>query len=248
MQFNTQPGDQHFQAVQQLLVYLLITLYQELTYWRPTPLQSLPRVPHDIFEVDYNAPKNPFPAIFTYLFTLSGYVDASHATACRMHSVTGFHFLLGENLVAYKTKVQSVVSISSTEAELIAACFAAKMALYLQAVLLQLGFPQTKPTKIFKDNKATIAIVNEGRPSPRTRHIKIQTFTVQSWCMTKQIRLQKIHGTANQADGGKKALGFVNFTRHYCHVNDAHSLAKFATTSRPKGIPSSYTQIVPGLN
>ena len=33
-QLNTQPGEQHFQAVQQLLAYLLSTSDQGLTYWR----------------------------------------------------------------------------------------------------------------------------------------------------------------------------------------------------------------------
>ena len=165
-----------------------------------------------------------------------------------MRSVTGFMFLLGMHLIAYKTKVQSVVSISSTEAELVAACFAGKMALYLRAVLLQLGFPQKNPTAIYEDNAATIAIVNDGRPSPRTRHVKIQTFAVQSWSMEKSIILRKIHGTANPADGCTKALDFVKFTRHFQRVNGDHGPVNFLTIVRPVIDTTAFHIICPRLN
>ena len=158
----------------------MLTPDQGLIFWRTKQRKDLPACKHTIIPPDYQAEKDPYPCKFQNPFEIIGFVDVSHASATKMRSVTGFMFLLGMHLIAYKTKVQSVVSISSTEAELVAACFAGKMALYLRAVLLQLGFPQKNPTAIYEDNAATIAIVNDGRPSPRTRHVKIQTFAVQS--------------------------------------------------------------------
>ena len=247
-QYSTKPGEQHFEAVRTLLAYLLSTPDQGLIFWRTNIRKDLPQTNEEIIKPDYEAEKDPFPQIFSSPYSVTGFVDASHASATRMRSVTGFLFLLGSHLIAYKTKVQAVTSISSTEAELVAACFAGKMALYLRSVLLQLGFPQPKPTLIFEDNAATIAIVNEGRPSPRTRHVKIQTFAVQSWSMEKLILLKKIHGTANPSDGGTKALDFVKFTRHFNRVNGAHGQANFDSITRPQIKTSSFQQICPGLN
>ena len=79
---------------------------------------------------DYEAEKDPFPSKFQSPFAITGFVDASHASATKMRSVSGFLFMLGAHLIAYKTKVQSVISISSTKAELVAACNAGKMALH----------------------------------------------------------------------------------------------------------------------
>ena len=57
-------------------------------------------------------------------------------------SVTWLMIMLVGGVIAYKTKFQFAVSLSSTEAEFIAAAEAGKMALYLQSILQQLGFPQ----------------------------------------------------------------------------------------------------------
>ena len=221
---------------------------QGLIFSRTKYRQDLPSSEDKPILPDYEPEKDPFPQIFYSPYSITGFVDVSHASATRMRSVTGFLFLLGSHLIAYKTKVQVVTSISSTEAELVAACFAGKMALYLWSVLIQLGFPQVKPTTIFEDNAATIAIVNEGCPSPRTRHLKIQTFAVQLWSMEKAILLKKIYGTANPADGGTKVLDFVKFTRHFNRVNGAHERVDFHSLTRPKIDTSSFQQICPGLN
>lgn len=247
-QFSTKPGKQHFEAVQKLLAYLMCTPEQGLIFWRTSTRTDLPDSNYTTIQPDYEAEKDAFPTNFNSPYTITGFVDASHASATKMRSVTGFMFLLGAHLVAYKTKVQATVSISSTEAELVAACFAGKMALYLRAVLHQLGFPQEKATDIFEDNAATIAIVNDGRPSPRTRHVKIQTFALQSWRMSSEIVLRKINGTANPADGGTKALDFVKFTRHFNRVNGAHGQISFHTVTRPKLDIALFQQIIPGLN
>ncbi|KAI2510373.1 gag-polypeptide of LTR copia-type [Fragilaria crotonensis] len=53
---------------------------------------------------------------------LAGYVDAAHATdLSTRRSITGLAFMLCGGPIAYKSKVQSTVSTSSTEAEFIAA-------------------------------------------------------------------------------------------------------------------------------
>ena len=58
----------------------------------------------------------------------------------------------------------SIVAPSSTEAELIAAVTAAKIARFLRSVLRELGFPQDGPTPIYEDNKSAIDIVNSNKP------------------------------------------------------------------------------------
>jgi hypothetical protein len=67
--------------------------------------------------------------------SLAGYVDAAHATDLSTRRlITGLAFMLCGEPIAYKSKVQSTVSTSSTEAKFVAAVQAAKIAKYLQSM------------------------------------------------------------------------------------------------------------------
>ncbi|KAI2490779.1 Reverse transcriptase (RNA-dependent DNA polymerase) [Fragilaria crotonensis] len=123
--------------------------------------------------------------------------------------------MLGGGPLAYKSKIQSTVSTSSTEAEFLAAVHAAKIAKYLRSILLELGYPQLEPTTLFEDNAAAILMVNASRPTPRARHIDIQHFALQEWKANGEIVLSHIPGVVNSADSLTKSLGS---TLHHRHV------------------------------
>jgi hypothetical protein len=147
---------------------------------------------------------------------LAGYVDAAHATdLVTRRSITGLVFMFCGGPLAYKSKIQSTVSTSSTEAEFLAAVHAAKIAKYLRSILLELGYPQLGPTTLFEDNAAAILMVNANRPTPRARHIDIQHFALQEWKAAKEIVLSHIPGVINSADSLTKSLGS---TLHHRHV------------------------------
>ena len=93
------------------------------------------------------------------------------------------------------------------EAEFIAAVHAAKIAKYLRAVLAELGYPQSGPTPLYEDNQAAIAMINEDRPTERSRHIDIQHFAIQEWRARGIIRMVYIPTSINVADAATKALG-----------------------------------------
>eukprot|EP00961_Rhodomonas_salina_P079843 1073017-Rhodomonas_salina.1 len=62
--------------------------------------------------------------------------------------------------ISWRSKSQEIVAMSTAEAELITASRAAQEleALYLRTMLSDLGYEQTEPTTIFKDNDACIAM------------------------------------------------------------------------------------------
>ncbi|KAI2501677.1 hypothetical protein MHU86_12801 [Fragilaria crotonensis] len=132
---------------------------------------------------------------------LAGYVDAAHATdLVTRRSITGLVFMFCGGPLAYKSKIQSTVSTSSTEAEFLAAVHAAKIAKYLRSILSELGYAQLGPTTLFEDNAAAILMVNASRPTPRARHIDIQHFALQEWKAANEIVLSHIPGVVNSAD------------------------------------------------
>ena len=183
-------------------------------FWREHPRVDLPAGDHKLYVAPGmdDLPDFPQPS---RLDTLVGFSDASHATCLETRrSVTGTIFMLAGGCIAYKSKLQPTVSTSSTEAELMAAVYTAKMAKYFRSVLSELGYPQDDPTVLHVDNQASIAIVQQDRPTERTRHVDIAWFAIQEWRKNRDVILQYIKTDINVSDAGTKALGWILHSRH----------------------------------
>jgi hypothetical protein len=172
--FSDHPAKIHYDALRRVARYLRMTKHWGIFYWRHSKLSSLPSGLFEVMSPDLSLPDFPQSQV---AIELTGYVDAAHATDLHTRrSITGLVFMFGGGPIAYKSKIQPTVSTSSTEAEFIAAVHAAKIAKYLRSILLELGYPQTSPTKLYEDNAAAILMVNAQRPTPRSRHTNTLLF------------------------------------------------------------------------
>jgi len=120
--------------------------------------------------------------------------------------------------VVYKSKLQTVIATSSTEAKFVAAMHAAKIARYLCSVLKDLGFAQEHPTVLYEDNQAAITMINQQKPTTCSRHIDVQFFAIQDWHRLGDIVMKHIAGILNLADDSTKVLGWI---LHHCHTCQA---------------------------
>ncbi|KFD64371.1 hypothetical protein M514_23395 [Trichuris suis] len=105
---------------------------------------------------------------------LKCYVDADwagHKTYRR--STTGFVFKLGNSVMAWSSRKQSVVALSSAEAEYVAASNACRGLLWLRLLLNDLGILISGPVLVFEDNQACIKMVDSDRLGARTKHIDV---------------------------------------------------------------------------
>eukprot|EP00965_Chrysotila_dentata_P209147 6185124-Pleurochrysis_carterae.AAC.1 len=84
---------------------------------------------------------------------LSGFSDSDWATR---HSTSGFVFTYNHAAISWSSKKQATVALSSCEAEIVAASEAAKEAVYLCALLADLGYGCSSPTTLAMDNKSAI--------------------------------------------------------------------------------------------
>jgi hypothetical protein len=209
--FSQAPAEEHYKALKDVVKYLRRTKDWGIVYWRQQPDESLPRVPLPEPPTDPSLPTFPVHEPLQ----LIGYLDAAHATdPATRRSITGYVFTLAGGAIAFKSKLQPTVATSSTEAEFIAAVSAAKVAKYLRSVLRQLRIEQVKPTPLYVDNQAAIAMVNENKPTPRSRHVDIQHFAIQEWRAAGEVELHHIPGTINPSDQATKALGWTLHSRH----------------------------------
>ena len=76
-------------------------------------------------------------------------------------STTGFIFCLGEIAFTWLSKKQPIVTISTSEAEYVAASTAVCHAIWLRKLLNELQLQHEEPTRIYVDKKSAIAFAKD---------------------------------------------------------------------------------------
>ena len=66
---------------------------------------------------------------------------------------------------------QSIVALSTTEAEYVALSTATREAIWLRSLLKGVGFAQESPTTMLEDNLGTISLAKNPAQHPRTKDI-----------------------------------------------------------------------------
>ncbi|XP_028063233.1 uncharacterized protein LOC114266532 [Camellia sinensis] len=92
-------------------------------------------------------------------FSLVAYSDSDWGCDLdETKSTTGFAFFSGNIVFTWSSKKQAIVTLSTCEAEYVAANSTVCHAIWLRNVLKHLGFPQENPIEIYVDNRSAIAL------------------------------------------------------------------------------------------
>jgi hypothetical protein len=129
---------------------------------------------------------------------LEGYTDADWgANDINRRSISGYCFTLGVGAVSWKSKKQTSVALSSTEAEYMALTQAAKEAIWIKSLLKELQRFLGEAVLIHVDNQSCIALAKNPEFHARTKHIDIQHHFIREkvedgtikleYCPTKQM-------------------------------------------------------------
>ena len=89
-------------------------------------------------------------------------------------SVSGYTAILSGAAISWSSKKQATISLSSTEAEYIAAARAAQEATWIHTFLSEIGHPLKKPITLFVDNQSAIKLIQNPVAHDRTKHIDIK--------------------------------------------------------------------------
>ena len=102
--------------------------------------------------------------------TLHGYADSDWAAdKTTRRSQSGYTFFTN-GPVDWSSKKQSSVSLSSSEAEVMAFCSATQQAMWLRSN--EIGLPRSQPTVIYEDNSGAIELVSNSVISKRLKHVE----------------------------------------------------------------------------
>lgn len=146
---------------------------------------------------------------------LIGYCDADWGGCLATRKSTdGLLFTLGGSAVSWKSKRQSIVALSTCEAEYVATCSAAKEGIYLAWLLSDmLGSFSTPTIPIYVDNDGAIDLAKKESVSQRTKHIDIRYHFIREAVDKKLISLNHINTKDQLADPFTKPLGpFIHRT------------------------------------
>ena len=80
-------------------------------------------------------------------------------------------FLLGGEAISWSSKRQTVVALSTCEAEYMAINQAAREAIWASQFLEEMGYPQ-KPVVLFSDSESAINLTRNFMIGPKSKHVR----------------------------------------------------------------------------
>ncbi|KAJ9541607.1 hypothetical protein OSB04_028113 [Centaurea solstitialis] len=168
--FQCDPRDSHLSAVKRILRYLKGT--PDFGLWYPKDSG----------------------------FELIAYTDSDHA-GCKLNrkSTSGACQFLGDKLVSWSSRKQTCVSLSTAEAEYVAAACCCSQVLWMKTQLADFGYTMHR-IPIYCDSKSAIQITANPVQHSRTKHIDIRYHFIKDHVEKGNIELYFVESDYQLAD------------------------------------------------
>ena len=146
---------------------------------------------------------------------LVGYSDSDWAMSDDRRSISGYAFKLCDesSLISGKSKKQSIVALSSCEAEYVALATATQEAKFLRQLLADLMCLPCKKACMYVDNQGAIALANNLVHHKRSKHIDVKYHYVRLEIQNAAVNLTYVPTDNNVADVFTKPVTRVRLDR-----------------------------------
>jgi hypothetical protein len=180
---TSEPTTKHLTAAKRILRYLKHTQDTNLTYQRESKNQIV------------------------------GYVDASWGENKNTRkSTTGFVFCYARGAIAWKSKTQPTIALSSCEAEYMALTLAIQEATHILQTIGSAEIPtQSSVIYLLEDNQAAIALASNPTTTSRTKHIDIKLHFIREVIKRGKIIIKHCPTDKQVADLLTKSLSRTKF-------------------------------------
>ena len=144
-------------------------------------------------------------------------------------STSGYVFLMDNAAVAWLSKKQPIVTLSTTEAEYVAASVCVCQAIWFKRILGELGYNVDRNTVIYCDNTSTIKLSKNPVFHGRCKHKGVRFHFLRDMVKDEEIQLEHCGSEEQVADIFTKPLKLEAFERlrsqlGICSVTDKLSL------------------------
>ena len=145
---------------------------------------------------------------------LVGFTDSDYAgDQDDRRSTSGYVFMLGTGAVSWSSKKQPIVTLSTTEAEFVAATTCACQAIWLRKILTELQVKQEGAITIFCDNSSAIKLSKNPVLHGRSKHIDVKYYFLRDLCNEGTIELEYCRSEEQLADIFTKPLKPLPFSK-----------------------------------
>jgi hypothetical protein len=175
-------GPEHWKAVKHLFCYLRGTCNFHLTY-KPKP-------------------SAPYP-FYAYSHTDHG------ASLDNGRSTSAYVVKIGSGTVSWSSRLQSIVALSTTEAEFVAAASAGQDVVWMPALLGELGFPISSPSLLLLDNQSAIQVGKNPEHHGCMKHLNLRFYWLRNVVVAGQIVLRYVPTADMAADLLTKGLACI---------------------------------------
>jgi transposase InsO family protein len=192
-QYNANPGLAHWTAGKRVLRYLKGTKQAKLVF---NPTRS-------IMNINSKSSKSQSE------FTITAFCDSDWAGDGDDSRSTGGHIIKLDGCpVIWTSRKQKNVSLSTAEAEVMAAANLGKDLIWVRALVKELTMRSDPlpPSRIFCDNKSAIHILKNNTTSSKTKHVVMKYHFLKECLVNKEMEILYIPTLHQQADILTKAL------------------------------------------
>ena len=122
--------------------------------------------------------------------------------------------MLNGGAVSWKSRRQDCVSLSTSEAEYVAASQCGQEVFYMREILRDFGYTQIAPTRIYEDNLACVAMSENPVRRKFSRHIDIRRYFVRDMVAAGILKLVPLRTHLMVADALTKSLPSPAHIKH----------------------------------
>jgi hypothetical protein len=151
---------------------------------------------------------------FPNILGLDIYCDADFGgDVSSRKSTTGVFISWADHPIMWFSKLQPIVTTSTTEAEFVAAATAVKEGLWLRKLLVEIAYGAL-PIDLYCDNQATVQLIknNSAGVSGRSKHIDVQFMFIRERHHRKEVKAKWVTTEEQVADVFTKAMCKTRFS------------------------------------
>ena len=150
-----------------------------------------------------------------HLWKLEGMSDSDFATdKMTRTSVTGFIIYFKGIPIAWRSRGQRGVVLSTTEAEYVALSEVVATIKFIVQLLSDMEIQVELPIKVYVDNVGAIFLANNQTTSDRTKHVDVRYHFIREYIENGTVKILFIRSGENDADLFTKNVPSAIYTKH----------------------------------